>query len=54
MKIIGNGSFTDAADRERSIRFVMGLDCVDVIVIGFSRAQEIDEAITRMNAALRG
>lgn len=52
MKIIGNGSFTNAADREKSIRFVMGLDCVDVIVIGFSRPQEIDEAITRMNAAL--
>jgi hypothetical protein len=52
MKIIGNGSFTDAADREKSIRFVMGLDCVDAIVIGFSRPQEIDEAIARMNAAL--
>jgi predicted aldo/keto reductase-like oxidoreductase len=52
MKIIGNGSFTDPADREKSIRFVMGLDCVDVIVIGFSGPQEVDEAIQRMDLAL--
>lgn len=53
MKIIGSGAFRDPADRERSIRFVMGLDCVDAIVIGFAGAQEIDEAIRRMNAALK-
>ena len=52
MKIIGNGSFTSAEDREKSIQFVMGLDCVDAIVIGFGSPQEIDEAIERMNRAL--
>lgn len=54
MKIIGNGDFRDPADREKSIRFVMGLDCVDAIVIGFAAAAEIDEAIRRINAALAG
>ena len=52
MKIIGNGSFTNADDREKSIQYVMGLDCVDAIVIGFSSPQEIDEAMERMNRAL--
>ncbi|RJP20352.1 MAG: aldo/keto reductase [Candidatus Omnitrophota bacterium] len=52
MKIIGNGDFTDAARRDASIKFVMGLDCVDVVVIGFKSVTEIDEAIGRMNAHL--
>src|SRR5690606_38415597 len=52
MKIIGNGDFTDPAEREASIRFVMGLDFVDAVVIRFKSPQEIDEAIDRINAAL--
>ena len=49
MKLIGNGDFTDPAVRDASIKFVMDLDCVDAIVIGFKNTQEIDEAIDRMN-----
>ena len=52
MKIIGNGNFTDPADREKSIRFAMGCRDIDAIVIGFTHQQEIDEAITRINRAL--
>ena len=52
MKIIGNGEFVDAADRERSIRFAMSLPALDAVVIGFKNRAEIDEAIQRMNRAL--
>lgn len=52
MKIIGNGEFVDAADRERSIRFAMSLPELDAVVIGFKNRGEIDEAIKRMNSAL--
>ena len=52
MKIIGNGDFTKPEDRDASIKFVMGLDCVDVVVIGFKSAAEIDEAIKRINTHL--
>jgi predicted aldo/keto reductase-like oxidoreductase len=52
MKIIGNGEFVDAADREKSIRFAMSLPELDAVVIGFKSRSEIDEAINRMNAAL--
>ncbi|MBN1478810.1 aldo/keto reductase [candidate division KSB1 bacterium] len=52
MKIIGEGDFTDPADRERSIRFAMQPGLVDSITIGFKSTEEIDEAITNMNAAL--
>lgn len=52
MKLIGNGDFTDPNVREQSIRFVMGLDFVDAVIVGFKSPAEIDEAITRINAAL--
>lgn len=52
MKIIGNGTFTNAEDREKSIRFAMSRPELNAIVIGFKYRSEIDEAIRRMNAAL--
>ncbi len=52
MKIIGNGTFVDAADREKSIRFAMSLPALDAVVIGFRNRGEIDEAIQRINGAL--
>ena len=52
MKIIGNGEFVNAEDREKSIRFAMAMPELDAIVIGFKNRAEIDEAIKRMNAAL--
>jgi hypothetical protein len=52
MKIIGNGEFVNAEDREKSIRFAMSLPELDAVVIGFKNRAEIDEAIKRMNSAL--
>jgi len=52
MKLIGNGDFTDPADREKAIRFVMQSNLTDAVVIGFKSAAEIDEAIMRINNAL--
>jgi aryl-alcohol dehydrogenase-like predicted oxidoreductase len=52
MKIIGNGQFVNAEDREKSIRFAMSRPELDAVVIGFKNTDEIDEAIKRMNSAL--
>lgn len=52
MKIIGNGTFVNPEDREKSIRFAMSRPELDAIVIGFKSTDEIDEAIERMNRAL--
>jgi 1-deoxyxylulose-5-phosphate synthase len=52
MKIIGNGEFVNAEDREKSIRFAMSRPELDAVTIGFKSRQEIDEAIQRMNRAL--
>jgi len=53
MKICGNGTFTDLADREKSIRFAMSQKEIDAVVIGFKSRKEIDEAIERINNALK-
>jgi predicted aldo/keto reductase-like oxidoreductase len=53
MKICGNGTFTDPADREKSIRFAMACRDIDAVVIGFKNRSEIDEAIERINRALK-
>jgi len=53
MKICGNGTFTDPADREKSIRFAMSCHEIDAVVIGFKTRQEIDDAIERVNRALK-
>lgn len=52
MKILGNGEFVRAEDRERSIRFAMSRPELDAVVMGFKSRAEIDEAIERMNRAL--
>ena len=52
MKILGEGTFVDAEDREKSIRFAMSRPELDAVVIGFKTTGEIDEAIQRINAAL--
>ncbi|MCX7826157.1 MAG: aldo/keto reductase, partial [Verrucomicrobiae bacterium] len=42
MKLIGNGDFTNAEDREKAIRFVMAQPEIHAVVIGFKSAAEID------------
>ena len=53
MKICGNGTFTDPADREKSIRYAMACPEIDAVVIGFKNREEINEAIERINRALK-
>jgi hypothetical protein len=52
MKLIGEGAFRSAEEREKSIRYVMKLGTVDSITIGYKNTAEIDEAIDRVNSAL--
>ena len=51
MKIIGQGEATmttDAELRKKSTKFVVGLDCVDVMIVGFSEKEHITEFITNV------
>jgi predicted aldo/keto reductase-like oxidoreductase len=53
MKICGNGTFTDPEAREKSIRYAMACREIDAVVIGFKSRAEIDDAIERINRALK-
>jgi len=48
MKLVGEGSFTRFEDRDKSMKFAMGLGCIDSVTIGFKDTAQIDETIDRM------
>jgi predicted aldo/keto reductase-like oxidoreductase len=52
MKLVGEGTFTQAEDRDASMKFAMNLGCVDSVTIGFKNTAEVDEAIARMNRVM--
>jgi len=52
MKLVGEGQFTNAEDREASMRFVIGQGLADAVTIGHKSPAEIDEAMERMDRAL--
>jgi predicted aldo/keto reductase-like oxidoreductase len=54
MKLIGNGDFTKAEDREKAARYAMAQPEIDAVVIGFKSRAEVDESIERINRALLG
>jgi predicted aldo/keto reductase-like oxidoreductase len=54
MKILGEGTFKTPEERLRSLRFVLGLGCVDAFVIGFEKPEQIDEIFQLIETALKG
>jgi len=52
MKLIGEGAFTDRADRQRAMRFAFRNAGVDCVTVGYKSTAEIDEAIENLNLAL--
>lgn len=52
MKVMGEGQFRTAEQRDASIRFVMKLGTVDAVTIGYKSTAEVDEAIARIDAHL--
>lgn len=52
MKLVGEGQFTDPAQREAALRYVTKLGTVDAMTMGFKSIAEIDEAIERLNRVL--
>src|SRR5262249_37194251 len=54
MKILGEGTFNTEEERLKSLRFVLGLGCVDAFVIGFEKPEQIDELFKLIETALKG
>ena len=54
MKILGEGTFKTPEKRLESLRYVLGLGCVDAFVIGFEKPEQIDEICRLIETALKG
>ncbi|HTP90031.1 MAG TPA: aldo/keto reductase [Bryobacteraceae bacterium] len=51
MKLIGEGTFKDRADRQAAMRFAFRTAGVDCVTVGYKSTAEIDEAIENLNLA---
>lgn len=50
MKLIGEGRYRNSDElRDESVKFVLGLGCVDVLNVGFEKTTEIDDFATRVS-----
>ncbi len=49
MKLIGEGTFRNSDEqRDKSVQYVLGLGCVDAMVVGFEKVEEIDDFAARV------
>ena len=53
MKICGGGSKTGADDRQKSLKYVLGLGCVDCFTVGCETTQQVDEIMAQIETALK-
>ena len=54
MKIVGEGRLRDQPEkRDESVRYVLGLGCVDVLNVGFETVSEIDDLAERVKKVPR-
>ena len=54
MKLIGEGRFRRSNEaRDNSVRYVLGLGCVDTMVVGFEKKWEIDDFAARVRKVKR-
>jgi hypothetical protein len=52
MKLIGEGKFTRAEDRDAAVRYAFNVAGVNAVTIGYKNTAEIDEAIARIDKQL--
>jgi len=53
MKLVGNGKLrNDSKKIDNSLRFVLGLGCVDMMIVGFENKDQIDNYTMRVKSAL--
>lgn len=53
MKVAGGGAFkNDPQKIDASLKYVLGLETVDMIIVGFEKPEQIDDYLARMKKAL--
>jgi predicted aldo/keto reductase-like oxidoreductase len=53
MKILAEGTLKTPEEQMNSLRFVLGLGCVDAMVIGFESTHQIDQILERVETVLK-
>ena len=54
MKLVGNGQFKKSDEKiSNSLKFVLGLEVVNMLIVGFENNKEIDNYIERMEKILQ-
>jgi predicted aldo/keto reductase-like oxidoreductase len=54
MKLIGEGAFRNSDEqRDKSVRYVLGMGCVDAMVVGFEKIEEVDDFAARVSKVQR-
>ncbi len=54
MKVVGNGKLKEESEKiDHSLRFVLGLGSVDMMIVGFENAAQVDNYMDRTEAALK-
>ena len=52
MKLVGEGKFTERADRQAAMKYAFQTAGVDCVTVGYKNPAEVDEAIENVNLAL--
>lgn len=53
MKLVGNGEFRNEKEKiDHTLKFVLGLQSVDMMIIGFETEKQVDDYLERTEAAL--
>ena len=54
MKLVGNGDLRNDSEKiDQSLKFVLGLNSVDMVIVGFESADQVDNYLDRMGGALK-
>jgi aryl-alcohol dehydrogenase-like predicted oxidoreductase len=54
MKLVGNGDLRNESEKiDQSLKFVLGLNSVDMVIVGFESETQIDNYLDRMGVTLK-
>ncbi|MCK5067180.1 MAG: aldo/keto reductase [Bacteroidales bacterium] len=54
MKLVGNGDLRNESEKiDQSLKFVLGLNSVDMVIVGFESEAQIDNYLDRMGVTLK-
>jgi aryl-alcohol dehydrogenase-like predicted oxidoreductase len=53
MKLVGNGDYRDDSQKiDNALKFVLGLESVDMMIVGFESSEQVDNYLARTESAL--